>query len=284
MSIIGGILSSVAGSAASSLFGGKGGDAPQANADGLSSAMQGSNVPPPATPAKTTAFGSQAMDLMKETASEMLGGAKDSAVNGIGSIIGDKITGGAGKQGRNARDYLDNAFPELNPWEKAGAGASGIGASTGEDNSMKMKRMELKNAKEIAGIQSSTAIKTAQISSAPGHERNVLDTPRIEADISRIYAQGSLTREQASHEVFKTYLTQLQATGQKVNTQKVKAEIDNIVAKTFNERYASSTPGKIAKDLGLLLHDNVNNVSPVPSTTSAGLTGDTSKKPNYHGK
>ena len=159
---------------------------------------------------------------MADTLKEMAGSVKDSITGGLGSLISDKLTGGAGKQGRNARAYLDNAFPELNPWEKSGAGASSIGAQTGEDNAMKMKRMELKNAKEIAGLQSQTAIKTAQIAAAPSHESNVLNTPKIEAEISSIYAKGSLTREQAAHEVYKTYLTELQAAGVRPIRQKSK--------------------------------------------------------------
>lgn len=251
---------------------------------GIQSSIQGSNPPPPGVPAKTETTGAAAGDLLKENVGKAMQSLGGSAAGGIESLINDKITGGAGKQGRNAREYLDNAFPELNAWEKSGAGASGAGTAQAEqNNAYKMKKMELNNAKDIAGIQSATAIKTAQISSAPSHERNVLDTPRIEADISRIYAQGSLTREQAAHEVYKTFLTQVQTTGQQVNTEKMKSEINRIVAQTFNERYASSTPGKIAKDLGLLLSDNISGNAPVPSHVGQGIP-DPIKKPNFKGK
>lgn len=288
MSALGGLASSLfsgAASGAGSALGSKmvgGSDAPESL--GLQSAQQGSNAPPPDTPASTTAFGAQAKELIADTAKDMLSSGKSALSGGLASAINNKLSGGAGKQGRNAREYLNNAFPELNPWELAGAGASGIGGQQAEQqNAFKMKQMELNNAKDIAKIQSSTAIKTAQISAAPSHESNVQNAPKIEAEIASIYANGSLTREQAAHEVYKTYLTQLQAAGVEVNTQKLKAEINHIVARTFNERYASSTPGKIMKDIGLLLHDNVEGQAPVPSHAGQGIP-DPMKKPNYKGK
>lgn len=228
-SLLGGAGAAAGGALASKALGGSADADPQA---GITSSVQGANTPPPGEPASTKAFGAQAKELITDVAADVMTGGKNAIVSGLESKISERLTGGAGKQGRNAREYLDNAFPELNPWEKAGAGASGIGAQTGEDNAMKMKRMELKNAKEIAGIQSATAIKTAQISSAPSHERNLLDSPKIEAEISNIYAQGSLTREQAAHEVFKTFETQMRTAGIQVNTQLLRAQINKALVDT----------------------------------------------------
>ncbi|MGL4755684.1 MAG: hypothetical protein ACRCXB_25265, partial [Aeromonadaceae bacterium] len=114
-------LAAAGSGAVKGLFGGSSDNAAQAAADaGLASSMQGSNAPPPGQVAQANSSGSQATELLKETAGEILTGAKDAATGGLSSIISDKISGGAGKQGRNARKYLDQAFPELNAWEKAG--------------------------------------------------------------------------------------------------------------------------------------------------------------------
>lgn len=55
-----------------------------------------------------------------------VGGAAASALTG--SLFGGQPSGA--ESGRSQRAYLDAAFPELNAWEKAGAGQTGNSAAT----------------------------------------------------------------------------------------------------------------------------------------------------------
>lgn len=256
-SIIGAGLGSIAGPAGTAIGGALGGAIDGAgsspSSDGINSAVQGSNTPPPATPPKTSAFGAQAKELMNETLTEMAGGAKDAVSGGLQSIITDKLTGGAGKQGRNARAYLDQAFPELNAWEKAGAGASGIGAQTGEDNAMKMKRMELKNAKEIAQIQANTAIKTTDMTNKTTESVNnanlepVLqklgpELDKLSSEISQIKANTRLTDAQKDVAINAVVTEKAKAHNLDANTVKAAAETNAV-------NTSRSVAGGIAHDI-----------------------------------
>src|SRR2546430_17500394 len=54
-------------------------------------------------------------------------------------------------KGKDTRDYLAAAFPELNAWERAGADASSAGmVDAGFENQKELTKMQLDNQKEIA--------------------------------------------------------------------------------------------------------------------------------------
>src|SRR5437870_1207912 len=138
--IAGGIASALAGGAMSKLFGGgqkaaSGGIQGDVLATdnntvgmgdaGIKSAIQGSNVPKP-----------------DEAVPNFFSGAIDKAVKGIiddtlqdgTSDVSDKLldlVGLGGKssadKGKDTRDYLADAFPDLNAWVRAGADASSAG-------------------------------------------------------------------------------------------------------------------------------------------------------------
>src|SRR5204862_523364 len=56
----------------------------------------------------------------------------------------------AADQGKDTRDYLAAAFPELNAWERAGADASSAGmVDAGFENQKELTKMQLDNQKEI---------------------------------------------------------------------------------------------------------------------------------------
>src|SRR5947208_2733187 len=58
------------------------------------------------------------------------------------------------KKGKDTRDYLAAAFPELNAWERAGADASSAGmVDAGFENQKELTKMQLDNQKEIAEMQ-----------------------------------------------------------------------------------------------------------------------------------
>src|SRR5437762_8377642 len=74
------------------------------------------------------------------------------------SAVSDKLLdlvglGGksAADKGKDTRDYLAAAFPELNAWERAGADASSAGmVDAGFENQKELTKMQLDNQKEIA--------------------------------------------------------------------------------------------------------------------------------------
>src|SRR5207248_589235 len=77
------------------------------------------------------------------------------------SAVSDKLLdlvglGGksAADKGKDTRDYLAAAFPELNAWERAGADASSAGmVDAGFENQKELTKIQLDNQKEIAEMQ-----------------------------------------------------------------------------------------------------------------------------------
>src|SRR5579875_752080 len=162
--IAGGIASALAGGAMSKLFGGgqkaaSGGIQGDVLATdnntvgmgdaGIKSAIQGSNVPNP-----------------------------DEAVPSF--VSGAMAKAGKGK---DTRDYLAAAFPELNAWERAGADASSAGmVDAGFENQKELTKMQLDNQKEIAEMQNETQKEIAGIQSATSRQ-NTKD---------QVYAQNEM--------------------------------------------------------------------------------------------
>src|SRR5256885_2290904 len=63
----------------------------------------------------------------------------------------------AGDKGKESREYLAAAFPEVNAWERAGADASSAGmVEAGFENQKELTKMQLDNQKEIAEMQNET--------------------------------------------------------------------------------------------------------------------------------
>src|SRR2546429_7690547 len=90
------------------------------------------------------------------------------------SAVADKLLdlvrlGGksAADKGKDTRDYLAAAFPELNAWERAGANASSAGmVGAGFENQKELTKMQLDNQKEIAETQNDNKKEIAEIQSA----------------------------------------------------------------------------------------------------------------------
>src|SRR5262245_9643349 len=180
--IAGGIASALAGGAMSKLFGGgqkaaSGGIQGDVLATdnntvgmgdaGIKSAIQGSNVPNPdeAVPSFVSGAMAKAGKVLLEgtmqagdaAASDQL---LDLALPGKGllegtlqagtSAVSDKLLdlvglGGksAADKGKDTRDYLAAAFPELNAWERAGADASSAGmVDAGFENQKELTKMQ----------------------------------------------------------------------------------------------------------------------------------------------
>src|SRR5579875_3642339 len=138
--IAGGIASALAGGAMSKLFGG----GPKA----ASGAIQGSNVPNPdeAVPSFVScAMAKAGKGLLEGTLQAGTSAVSDKLLDLVG--LGGKS---AGDKGKDTRDYLAAAFPELNAWERAGADACSAGmVDAGLENEKEVSKMQLDNKKEI---------------------------------------------------------------------------------------------------------------------------------------
>src|SRR5690606_39639138 len=89
----------------------------------------------------------------------------------------------AADKGKDTRDYLAAAFPELNAWERAGADASSAGmVDAGFENQKELTKMQLDNQKEIAEMQNETQKEIAGIQS-PTSRQNTKD---------QVYAQNEM--------------------------------------------------------------------------------------------
>src|SRR5215208_4048298 len=243
--IAGGIASALAGGAMSKLFGGgqkaaSGGIQGDVLATdnntvgmgdaGIKSAIQGSNVPNPDEAVPSFVSGAMAnagKGLLEGTLQAGTSAVSDKLLDLVG--LGGKS---AADKGKDTRDYLAAAFPELNAWERAGADASSAGmVDAGCDKQKELTKMQLDNQKEIAEMQNETQKEIAGIQSATSRQ-NTKD---------QVYAQNEM-------------LTQAQTAGQyftndqiKEMTRKVSAEVDLVHQQTQNQRYGSSHIGATAK-------------------------------------
>lgn len=295
--VVGGIVSALAGGAASKLFGGSqrgvsimqqgaesagltnGGGAISMDSDqGIQSAIQGSNVPSPGQLPDSQSSGvmSDAGNMLRNAGKSLLDGTIQAGSDKVKQALIDKLIGGndAKDRGKATRDYLAAAFPELNAWERAGAGASTAGLESSAQNQQKeMLKMQLDNQKDIAkmqmdnnlqiaGIQSATSRQNTKDSVYAQNEMLQYNQRESQARVESILANTNLTDKQATHEIMRMALTRAQETGQHLtNSQiialekKVHAEIGKIHQDTQNARYGSSQVTAAAKDVTNMITD-----------------------------
>src|SRR5688572_20284577 len=274
--IAGGIASALAGGAMSKLFGGgqkaaSGGIQGDVLATdnntvgmgdaGIKSAIQGSNVPNP-----------------DEAVPSFVSGAMAKAGKGLleGTLQAGKSAADIGK---DTRDYLAAAFPELNAWERAGADASSAGmVDAGFENQKELTKMQLDNQKEIAEMQNETQKEIAGIQSATSRQNTkdqvyaqnemlAYQQKESTARVASIMENTNLSKQQQVSEIMRQMLTQAQTAGQyftndqiKEMTRKVSAEVDLVHQQTQNQRYGSSHIGATAKDISNVVTDAASGV------------------------
>src|SRR5882757_8579023 len=188
--IAGGIASALAGGAMSKLFGGgqkaaSGGIQGDVLATdnntvgmgdaGIKSAIQGSNVPNP-----DEAVPSFVSGVMAKAGKGLLEGTLQAGTSAVSDKLLD-LVGLGGKspadKGKDTRDYLAAAFPELNAWERAGADASYAGmVHAGFENQKELTKMQLDNQKEIAEMQNETQKEIAGIQSATSRQQSLFES------------------------------------------------------------------------------------------------------------
>src|SRR6267143_456325 len=253
--IAGGIASALAGGAMSKLFGGgqkaaSGGIQGDVLATdnntvgmgdaGIKSAIQGSNVPNP-----DEAVPSFVSGAMAKAGKGLLEGTLQAGTSAVSDKLLDLVgLGGksAADKGKDTRDYLAAAFPELNAWERAGADASSAGmVDAGFENQKELTKMQLDNQKEIAEIQ---------------NEMLAYQQKESTARVASIMENTNLSKQQQVSEIMRQMLTQAQTAGQyftndqiKEMTRKVSAEVDLVHEQTQNQRYGCFRFGVSAKDI-----------------------------------
>src|SRR5207302_1984331 len=180
------------------------------------------------------------------------------------SAVSDKLLdlvglGGksAADKGKDTRDYLAAAFPELNAWERAGADASSAGmVDAGFENQKELTKMQLDTQKEIADIQSATSRQNTKDQVYAQNEMLAYQQKESTARVASIMENTNLSKQQQVSEIMRQMLTQAQTAGQyftndqiKEMTRKVSAEVDLVHQQTQNQRYGSSHIGATAKDI-----------------------------------
>src|SRR5271167_976647 len=268
--IAGGIASALAGGAMSKLFGGgqkaaSGGIQGDVLATdnntvgmgdaGIKSAIQGSNVPNP-----DEAVPSFVSGAMAKAGKGLLEGTLQAGTSAVSDKLLDLVgLGGksAADKGKDTRDYLAAAFPELNAWERAGADASSAGmVDAGFEHQKELTKMQLDNQKEIAEMQNETQKEML----AYQHKEST-------ARVASIMENTNLSKQQQVSEIMRQMLTQAQTAGQyftndqiKEMTRKVSAEVDLVHQQTQNQRYGSSHIGATAKDISNVVTDAASGV------------------------
>lgn len=245
---------------------------------GIQSAIQGSNVPPAGQLPESQNSGvmADAGNMLRNAGKSLLDGTLQAGSDKVKQAFIDKLLGvnDAKDRGKATRDYLAAAFPELNAWERAGAGASTAGLeSSGQNQQKEMLKMQLDNQKDIAkmqmqnnlqiaGIQSATSRQNTKDSVYAQNEMLQYNQRESQARVESILANTNLTDKQATHEIMRMALTRAQETGQHLtNSQiialekKVHAEIGKIHQDTQNSRYGSSQVTAAAKDVTNMITD-----------------------------
>src|SRR5204862_507009 len=244
---------------------------------GIKSAIQGSNVPNPDEAVPSFVSGAMAKagkGLPEGTLQAGTSAVSDKLLDLVG--LGGKS---AADKGKDTRDYLAAAFPELNAWERAGADASSAGmVDAGFENQKELTKMQLDNQREIAEMQNETQKEIAGIQSATSRQNTkdqvyaqnemlAYQQKESTARVASIMENTNLSKQQQVSEIMRQMLTQAQTAGQyftndqiKEMTRKVSAEVDLVHQQTQNQRYGSSHIGATAKDISNVVTDAASGV------------------------
>src|SRR5215469_17088644 len=223
--IAGGIASALAGGAMSKLFGGgqkaaSGGIRGDVLATdnntvgmgdaGIKSAIQGSNVPNP-----DEAVPSFVSGAMAKAGKGLLEGTLQAGTSAVSDKLLDLVGLGrksAADKGKDTRDYVAAAFPELNAWERAGADASSAG----------MVDAGFENQKELAGIQSATSRQNTKDQVYAQNEMLAYQQKESTARVASIMENTNLSKQQQVSEIMRQMLTQAQTAGQYFTNDQIK--------------------------------------------------------------
>src|SRR6266536_1030258 len=219
--IAGGIASALAGGAMSKLFGG--------GQKAASGGIQGDVL---ATDTNTVGMGDAGKGRLEGTLQAGTSAVSDKLLDLVG--LGGKS---AADKGKDTRDYLAAAFPELNAGERAGADASAAG----------MVDAGFENTKDQLYAQ---------------NEMLAYQQKESTARVASIMENNNLSKQQQVSEIMRQMLTQAQTAGQyftndqiKEMTRKVSAEVDLVHQQTQNQGYGFCDSGSTGKDMRNVVTD-----------------------------
>ncbi|AXH72377.1 MAG: DNA pilot protein [Microviridae sp.] len=226
---------------------------------GISSSLQGSNAPAPNAQANVSASGSQAPELMK-----------DAFTMGINSVLNKPKS--ATEMGQDQRAYLDAAFPGMNQWEQAGAGASMAGVEAGKMEQQKqLQAQQIQGQKDIARIQGDNAVKVAKINNHVAMQKMPHDISKINAEVSNIVQNTSLSTTQQAHEMAKIVETQLRSQGIRLSNENLPIIKKKLQAEIERLTYAKSEIGRTAHDMTQVVMGAVEEGKSLFEKASAGV-------------
>src|SRR5262245_19694252 len=268
--IAGGIASALAGGAMSKLFGGgqkaaSGGIQGDVLATdnntvgmgdaGIKSAIQGSNVPNP-----DEAVPSFVSGAMAKAGKGLLEGTLQAGTSAVSDKLLDLVgLGGksAADKGKDTRDNLAAAFPELYAWERSGCEffCAGMVDDVFDDHNAcelvivyassacmvddrfekkkELTKMQLDNQKEIAEMQNETQKEIAGIQSATSRQNTkdqvyaqnemlAYQQKESTARVASIMENTNLSKQQQVSEIMRQMLTQAQTAGQYFTNDQIK--------------------------------------------------------------
>src|SRR5215217_5134054 len=197
--IAGGIASALAGGAMSKLFGG--------GQKAASGGIQGDVL---ATDNNTVGMAKAGKGLLEGTLQAGTSAVSDKLLDLVG--LGGES---AADKGKDTRDYLAAAFPELNAGERAGDDASSAGmVDAGFENQKELTKMQQDNQKEIAGIQSATSRQNTKDQVYAQNEMLAYQQKESTARVASIMENTNLSKQQQVSEIMRQMLTQAQTAGQ----------------------------------------------------------------------
>lgn len=185
---------------------------------GISSVMQGPI--PPAPPS---------IWEMTKTAT------KDSISSGIASGLGAqaarKFGISAGQRGKDNSAYLANSFPDLNPWERSGSSATGMGSAVAQDASSGVASgRQTTTAERVAGIN---AVTSRANTKDQVHAQNALVQFRqqeIAAQTLKLLADKDVSKQQVFNLIADAKLKDAQTIRTWAETGKIPVEVRHLLS------------------------------------------------------
>lgn len=239
-------------------------NAPQSNTDGVKSSMNGTSQQSQSI-APANVSGSESNKYMDQ--------AIDSAfTKGLNSVLYPQKTGS--QLGKEQRDYMQSAYPELNPWERAGASATQAGVQAGTNkNASDMLKMQLNNQKEIAEINAKTSKEVAGIQSITSRQNTkdqvyaqneMLESniKKLGAEATNIMQQTNLSTTQQSKMMVEMVTEQLKQQGIKLTNEQIPVLTSKIQEEIKKLKYGKSFVGATASDATNIISGAISEVVP----------------------
>lgn len=187
----------------------------------------------------------------------------------------------ATEQGKDTKDYLAAAYPELNPWERSGTGGTMFGsdmtsavqsqeannkqlastmalqkmqttkdlalAKLASDTQLAINQNNNMTALEQAGIASQTSRLNTRDQVGIGQQNVELGKQRLDMDITRTAASNSLTYQQKEESIARTIKTHAETNNVKLSAGQIKAMTQQALASAGESGARTSYVGQQTK-------------------------------------